>query len=147
MKNCQFCQPESFVTQELRSTCSWTIIVSRRPLARGHLIFIPKRHVTDPGKLTAKEARSFFLEVASAAHRVSVCFGSSGWQILMNYGKTAGQSIEHIHFHVIPRYSSEKKNPLWPLVSRNAYKKLEPLSPAEIRAVVKKLRMVSKKPR
>lgn len=145
MRRCQFCRYQDLSLQLLYVTPTWVAMVSRRPLSRGHLIIFPRRHVTNPGNLTANESRSLFRLIKKTSSQITNRFGCSGWHILMNYGKSAGQSIEHIHFHLVPRYATEKRSPLWPLVSRSAYKQLQGLTPLKIQSLVKNLKSVPKK--
>ena len=145
MKSCQFCPPADLSPQRIWKSRYWTMIVSRRPLNRGQVILFPNRHLTSLAKLSAQEARALFLATNRVARLLVRRYRISGWQLLVNNGRSAGQSIPHIHFHFIPRYNPERRSPLLPLVSRKAYRELRALTSTQIQTVARSLRIALKK--
>ena len=142
IKSCQFCPPADLSPQRIWKNRYWTVIVSRRPLNRGHVILFLNRHLTSLAKLSAQETRALFLATDRIARLLIRHYRISGWQLLVNNGRSAGQSIPHIHFHFIPRYNSEKRSPLLPLVSRKVYRELHALTPMQIRKATRSLKVV-----
>lgn len=72
-------------------------------------LVMPKRHVTEITEDTADdvmEAMSLALQVASVVNDV---FGSDGYNLVANVGSAAGQEIPHLHIHIIPRFSGDRK--------------------------------------
>lgn len=145
MKSCQFCPPANLSPQKIWKNRYWTVIISRRPLNRGHVILFPNRHLTSLAKLSVQETRALFLATDRVARLLVRHYRISGWQLLVNNSRSAGQSISHIHFHFIPRYDLEKRSPLLPLVSQKAYRELHVLTPTQIRTVTQSLRTTLKK--
>lgn len=77
------------------------------PLSDGHTLVIPKRHYRlvhecDPGVL-AEVARRL-PDIASAVTRA---MEADGYNILCNNGRAAGQLVDHLHFHIIPRKTGD----------------------------------------
>nr|MDK2850409.1 hypothetical protein [Candidatus Cloacimonadota bacterium] len=80
------------------------VIPDKYPVSRGHHLIISKRHITDFFELNASEAPAL-LEISK---RLKDYLGQelnpSGYNLAMNSGKSAGQTIFHFHLHFIPRY-------------------------------------------
>ncbi len=70
-----------------------------RPVAPFHVLVVPKRHVAS---LSASDA-TLAGKVAAAAARAAVDagYGESGYRVVTNTGPDAGQSVAHLHFHVL----------------------------------------------
>ena len=66
------------------------------PVNKGHIEVIPKRHVK---------------EIDKAKVIIDKKYNPDGYNIGMNLGEKAGQSIMHLHVHLIPRYDGDVKNP------------------------------------
>lgn len=79
-----------------------------RPIARGHTLVIPKRHAGTLDELdTALGARLFSLghRLAKALRRSAL--GADGANLLLNDGRSAFQTVHHVHLHVVPRHSGD----------------------------------------
>ena len=77
------------------------------PFTKGHTLVIPKAHSanlleTDEATLAAVIAR-----VRKVAARLKAALPCDGFNILQNNGAAAGQTVMHLHFHIVPRYGSE----------------------------------------
>ena len=77
------------------------------PFTRGHTLVIPKAHSanlleTDEATLAAVIAR-----VRKVAAHLKAALPCDGFNILQNNGAAAGQTVMHLHFHIVPRYGSE----------------------------------------
>jgi diadenosine tetraphosphate (Ap4A) HIT family hydrolase len=82
------------------------------PVTPFHALVIPRRHVLDYFSLTAEELLACDALIRSVRERVQAQDTSvEGFNIGMNVGETAGQTISHCHFHVIPRRSDDVANP------------------------------------
>lgn len=75
----------------------------------GHPMVIPTRHVTDPAELTIEEGAEIFGKSAQLVAVVKEAFGATGANLAMNIGYDAGQRVNHLHMHVIPRTPRDKK--------------------------------------
>ena len=73
------------------------------PASKGHLLVVPKRHIESLNDLTDEEFVSIFSCIKKITNALPKAVENSGFNLLMNMGKDAGQIIPHIHFHIIPR--------------------------------------------
>lgn len=83
--------------------------LQRADIQRGYTIVIWRgRHVAEPTELSAEEASRYWLEVLEAGRALERCLEP----VKMNYD-LLGNSLPHLHTHVIPRYADDPK-PGWP---------------------------------
>ncbi len=81
------------------------------PVSEGHTLIVPKRHEGDFFRLTPDEQDSI-LELARLIQgRLSKDDTVDGFNIGINVGKAAGQTVGHAHMHVIPRRAGDVENP------------------------------------
>ena len=81
------------------------------PVTPGHVLVVPKRHITELAQLTTEEKLRFFEIVEETIKILKEVLQPDGFNIGLNIGKVAGQTIEHIHFHIIPRYKGDTPDP------------------------------------
>ena len=85
------------------------------PISNGHTLVIPKQHCeklhTCPPELLAQ----VFLRIGRIAQAVSEAMDVDGYNVLCNNGKVAGQHINHLHFHIIPRKVDDGVFKQWPV--------------------------------
>ena len=81
------------------------------PVSSGHALVIPRRHVALLWEMTAEEYGDAFALVRLIKDLIQDQFKPHGFNIGVNCGKAAGQSIFHAHIHVIPRYAGDVPNP------------------------------------
>ena len=81
------------------------------PVSKGHVLVIPKRVVAEIFDLNDKEYSSCFNLVKDVKKILEEEFKPDGFNIGINNGEKAGQTIFHAHIHVIPRYSGDVDNP------------------------------------
>lgn len=82
------------------------------PVSPGHLLIIPKRHFESVFDATADEFRAFGEVLLLANQVIEKEYQPDGYNIGVNDGQAAGQSVFHVHMHVIPRYKGDVENPL-----------------------------------
>ena len=82
------------------------------PATRQHTLIIPKRHVVDYFELTELEIVAIHQMLIAMRSRIkNHDLTVTGFNIGVNVGKTAGQSIPHVHVHLIPRRQGDVENP------------------------------------
>ena len=108
--NCPFCKAES--ERELIASSSLSVaFYDGFPVSPGHALIIPKRHVASFFDLS-KEEQQDLLNLADMVKRiVEERYHPDGYNIGLNVGEAAGQSIFHVHMHLIPRYQGDVPNP------------------------------------
>jgi diadenosine tetraphosphate (Ap4A) HIT family hydrolase len=81
------------------------------PVSPGHSLVIPRRHVASFFEITPDE-RGAILELLDAAKAAAVAeFRPDGFNIGINDGPAAGQTVPHLHMHLIPRYTGDLADP------------------------------------
>lgn len=83
----------------------------RHPASDGHFLVIPYRHFADYFDINDDEREDLWSLVAQCKSIVDKEWSPDGYNIGINVGESAGQSINHLHIHVIPRYKGDVENP------------------------------------
>lgn len=81
------------------------------PVNKGHLEVVPKRHISDWWETSSEEKMAIFELLDEAKKMIDEKYKPDGYNIGMNLGVSAGQSIMHLHVHLIPRYIGDVSNP------------------------------------
>jgi ATP adenylyltransferase len=77
------------------------------PYNPGHLMVVPNRHIIKYIDLTKEEIIHISRTIQGLQILLDDLYHPLGYNIGMNQGKIAGASIEHLHFHIVPRYGAE----------------------------------------
>lgn len=77
----------------------------------GHTLVIPRRHVASFFELTPEEIKACMDLITEERGLLDAEFSPDGYNIGVNVGPAAGQSIMHVHIHLIPRYQGDVENP------------------------------------
>jgi len=106
---CLFCDPpvESIFFSCDQYYCLWDGF----PVANGHALVIPKRHFPSWFEATPTELSQLLSGIVKCREKILEEFSPSGFNIGVNVGSSAGQTIEHMHVHVIPRYEGDVQDP------------------------------------
>ena len=81
------------------------------PISPGHTLIIPKRHTGSFFDLTETERSDLLLLLDKAKLDVENEFKPDGYNIGINDGPAAGQTVPHLHVHLIPRYAGDREDP------------------------------------
>jgi len=81
-----------------------------RPVNYGHTLVIPKNHYENFISVPTKEMDAVIKATQNISDAVSKSLKTDGFNIVANNGTAAGQSVFHFHFHIIPRYNTDKFN-------------------------------------
>ena len=81
------------------------------PVSDGHLLFITHRHVGDWFAASEAEQRALLAAIARGRQIVLDQYAPAGFNIGINVGETAGQTVPHMHIHLIPRYPGDVPDP------------------------------------
>jgi diadenosine tetraphosphate (Ap4A) HIT family hydrolase len=87
------------------------IIKDGYPVSPGHLLIISKHIKKDFFQLSIEEKNELPLIIDKAKELIEQEYIPDGFNIGMNCGEPAGQTVFHFHCHVIPRYKGDMKNP------------------------------------
>jgi diadenosine tetraphosphate (Ap4A) HIT family hydrolase len=87
------------------------VIRDAYPISKGHSLIIPKRHVASLFDLTDDERTRLFQHLSKAKTALGAEFKPDAYNIGINEGAAAGQTVFHLHVHLIPRYHGDKDDP------------------------------------
>nr|MDA3861827.1 HIT family protein [Melioribacteraceae bacterium] len=80
-------------------------------LSLGHTLVIPKRLISNYFELNNHELMASSLMIKRVKKIIDKQFNPDGYNIGININKAGGQTINHVHIHIIPRYSGDIENP------------------------------------
>jgi diadenosine tetraphosphate (Ap4A) HIT family hydrolase len=106
---CPFCSldPARIVAQD-------ALVMSIRdttPVSPGHTLILPKRHVASLFETTDGEQRALLRGLREAKLQLDRELKPDGYNVGINDGQAAGQTIAHLHIHLIPRYRGDRADP------------------------------------
>ncbi len=106
---CPFC---SLPPSRIISEDSLTLVIrDGYPVSPGHSLIIPKRHIVSFFDLKDDERISLFHRLTEAKTALDAEFKPDGYNIGINEGAAAGQTVLHLHVHLIPRYRGDRTDP------------------------------------
>jgi diadenosine tetraphosphate (Ap4A) HIT family hydrolase len=107
--NCPFCEiPKNKIIK--RNDLS-IAVYDKYPVNKGHILIITKRHVIDYFDASEEEKRSLFNLMEKCKKFLDKEYKPDGYNIGLNCGTDAGQTIMHLHLHLIPRYKNDIDDP------------------------------------
>ena len=114
-ENCIFCK---IVAGEIPSRTlfedeDFKVMLDVGPAAKGHALIIPKAHYADIYELPGELAGEAMKLAKRMATHMTTMLNCDGFNILQNNGEVAGQTVFHLHMHVIPRYKDDKVQITW----------------------------------
>jgi diadenosine tetraphosphate (Ap4A) HIT family hydrolase len=107
LATCPFCSTEGAALSNALAYARYDI----NPVSRGHLLIIPRRHVADWFDVRADERQAIFSLADEARARLLTELAPDGFNLGINVGRVAGQTVFHAHLHLIPRYQGDVENP------------------------------------
>ncbi len=107
--NCIFCKLASgeFASATIYEDDLFRVILDISPAAKGHALLLPKRHMANLFELDGKESTQALAVMKKISEALVKTLNCDGINILQNNGAAAGQSVFHLHFHMIPRYDGD----------------------------------------
>ncbi len=84
------------------------------PISDGHTLVIPKHHFEKLHDCPPELLGRVGSQLGKIAGAVTAAMNSDGYNVLCNNGRAAGQLIEHLHFHIIPRNTGDGVFDRWP---------------------------------
>ena len=110
MEKCFFC--ESIKNNSFYLENEYAVIrFDDFPVSKGHLEVISKRHIKDIFETSKEEREALYSLLHKAKEFLENKYKPDGYNIGINMGEASGQSINHLHIHLIPRYFGDVKNP------------------------------------
>jgi len=115
-------------------------IVNLKPVLPGHVLVIPRRRCKRFADMTAAEVQDLWCTVQLVGPKVERHFGGDSMTMCIQDGRNAGQTVEHVHVHVIPRRANdfEQNDEIY----RAIEKERQPRTAAEMAAEADELRQL-----
>ncbi len=108
--SCIFCRPSSKLNYIAESSNVYAVY-DGYPVSKGHALVIPKIHEADYFNLSRSLQHELVDVVAFVKEYLSQKYHPDGFNVGINVGQAAGQTVFHVHIHVIPRYNGDTPNP------------------------------------
>jgi len=109
MNDCPFCNLAQ--ARIIESNNLGIAIRDAYPVSPGHTLIIPKRHINSFFEATELEKKMLSELLESAKKKIVEEFNSEAFNIGINDGELAGQTVPHLHIHLIPRYKNDSQDP------------------------------------
>ena len=107
---CPFCKLNTKV-ELVCETATAVAFFDGYPVSKGHTLIIPKRHVANYFDLSDEEQQDLWHMVNHCKTILEKRFHPDGFNVGINVNQAAGQSVFHVHIHLIPRYKGDVENP------------------------------------
>ena len=113
--DCIFCKLANgvFPTNSIYEDENFNVILDVSPANRGHALILPKQHFDNIFEIddeTASKIMPLAKKIATVVKKVTGC---DGVHVQQNNGTAAGQSVFHLHVHIIPRFDDDKFKLVW----------------------------------
>jgi len=108
--DCPFCNPDSERELIVESATAYAMF-DKFPVSNGHALIIPKKHCADYFDLTFREQSACTFILNTVKEILKKKLKPDGFNIGINVSVAAGQTVPHVHIHLIPRYKGDVKEP------------------------------------
>jgi len=109
-KACPFCFPERKSPPILETKTVYSIY-DKYPVNPGHSLIIPVRHCPGYFELTKEEQDACWSMLNEVKRIIEKRYNPDGFNVGINIGQAGGQTISHVHIHLIPRYTGDHNEP------------------------------------
>ena len=114
-EDCIFCKiaKGDIPSATIYETSDFKVILDVAPANRGHALIITKEHFDNIFQMDAETAAKLFSLATVVARALKEETGCDGMNVLQNNGEVAGQTVNHFHLHLIPRYKDDDVKITW----------------------------------
>jgi histidine triad (HIT) family protein len=111
MRDCVFCK---IVHGEIPGHKVWEddeflAFLDSNPVSEGHTLLIPKKHFDELVDLDFESSSKYLDAVKKLGKLLMSKYDSTGFNVALNNGSAAGQVVNHVHFHLLPRKEGDNK--------------------------------------
>ena len=116
MGDCIFCKIANgeIPAATLYEDEDFRVILDLGPASKGHSLILPKKHAANIYELPDETAGKAMILAKKMAGKLTDALNCDGFNIVQNNGEIAGQTVNHFHLHLIPRYEGDGLNLNWP---------------------------------
>jgi diadenosine tetraphosphate (Ap4A) HIT family hydrolase len=104
---CPFCNVRAPILEDALAF----VIYDKYPVNPGHALILPKRHIESFFDATPEEVSAMLALLSEMRRRTDAKLAPDGYNIGVNIGEAAGQTVSHLHMHLIPRFYGDMENP------------------------------------
>lgn len=114
-EDCIFCKIAGgeLPSKTLYEDDNFKVILDLGPATRGHAILLPKEHYTNLFEVPQDDLAEAIKLVKKMATKMKENLHADGFNLVQNNGEVAGQTVNHFHIHLIPRYKEDGQHILW----------------------------------
>ena len=105
--DCPFCRSQTIVIENELAYADYDTY----PVSPGHCLIITRRHIAEYFQATEEEKAAIWALVDEMKVIIDRDYKPDGYNVGVNIGEAGGQSVPHIHIHMIPRYKGDMENP------------------------------------
>ncbi len=105
-RDCPFCGKASVF-----SASNTLVFYDRYPVSPGHMLVVPSRHFENYFEAKETEQQELWHTVSQVKDHLQRLYAPDGFNLGINAGRAAGQTVMHLHIHVIPRYRGDLEDP------------------------------------
>ena len=116
MDNCIFCKiiAGDIPSATIYENDEFKVILDRFPASEGHVLVMPKEHCANLFEIDEEKAGRLFSLAVKVAKIMKSTIGFENMNLVQNNGPVAGQTVNHLHVHLIPRYEGDEVKVTWP---------------------------------
>jgi diadenosine tetraphosphate (Ap4A) HIT family hydrolase len=109
MQACPFCNPAQ--DRVIWGTELVVALWDGFPVSPGHALLVPRRHIGTWSSASEAEQAALFNAIVDVQREIERQYEPDGYNIGINSGKAAGQTVPHLHVHIIPRFQGDVDDP------------------------------------
>lgn len=120
--NCIFCKLAGgdIPTNSIYEDDAYKVILDMSPATKGHALILPKDHYKNIYEMPEDKVAEAFALAKRMAVSMTDKLGAEGFNIVQNNNEVAGQTVFHLHIHLIPRYADDGQKIGWNPTSPSA---------------------------
>lgn len=114
---CPFCAIARGEDESVEVVCEapdWIAFFPDEPATPGHTLVIPRTHVPDLWSLDPSSAGELTKAALRVGRAIDRALDPEGMNLISSSGEAAGQTVFHLHLHVVPRWQRDGFGPIWP---------------------------------
>lgn len=109
-ENCPFCE-EKILKLTFSESLNFRAVYNIAPVLPGHSMIIPKQHITSIMEFSDEDLNEFILFSREVTKTIITVFECDGFDFSLQEKEEAGQTVDHFHFHIIPRKPGDLPKP------------------------------------
>ncbi len=119
MNDCLFCKiiKKEIPAEVIFESVNTVAFLDITPRAPGHTVVVPKMHATTFLDLPKELVGPFFEDAQIVLSMVKRALAPDAFTLGMNHGRVSGQEIDHMHFHILPRWAADGGHSIQSVVS------------------------------